>query len=54
MFLAQVDSEQHTGIDDKCGALKVEKDKLLDVKIRIDEALEAYKELLDALRQNKG
>ena len=33
---------------------KWEKDKLLDVKIRIDEALEAYKELLDALRQNKG
>ena len=51
MFVAQDDSEQHTKVDDKRDALKVEHDKLEDVEIRTDRTVEAYKEHLDTLQQ---
>ena len=45
--LAQV---QPAEIYDKCDALKVENDKLLDLKIRTDKSVEAYKEHLKTLQ----
>ena len=51
--LAQDDSDKHTKADGKRDALKAETEKLLDVKIRTDKSLEAYKELLDKLQELK-
>ena len=51
MVFTADDPEQHTEVDDKYDALKVEKDKLLNVQIRTDKTLDAYKKHLDTLQQ---
>ena len=51
MFVAQDDSKQHAEVDDRCDALKMEKNKLLDLKMRTDKTVEAQKEYLNTLQQ---
>ena len=55
MISARGDSEQLTEEDDKCdavkGKVKVERDKLSDLNMRVGKAIEAYREPLHIVQQ---